>query len=42
MTFNTTPFKTIVVAGASRGIGLAVAEHVAPQCDRLISVSRTA
>jgi 3-oxoacyl-[acyl-carrier protein] reductase len=34
-------FKTIVVAGASRGIGLAVAEHLAPQTDRLLSVSRT-
>ncbi|MGL5795120.1 MAG: SDR family NAD(P)-dependent oxidoreductase [Waterburya sp.] len=34
-------FKTIVVAGASRGIGLAVAEHLAPQTQRLVSVSRT-
>lgn len=34
-------FKTIVVAGASRGIGLAVAEHLAPQARRLLSVSRT-
>ncbi|WAL62223.1 SDR family NAD(P)-dependent oxidoreductase [Thermocoleostomius sinensis] len=34
-------FKTILVAGASRGIGLAVAEHLAPQTDRLLSVSRT-
>jgi 3-oxoacyl-[acyl-carrier protein] reductase len=32
---------TILVAGASRGIGLAVAEHVVTQCDRLLSVSRT-
>jgi 3-oxoacyl-[acyl-carrier protein] reductase len=35
-------FKTLLVAGASRGIGLAVAEHLAPQCDRLLTVSRTA
>jgi 3-oxoacyl-[acyl-carrier protein] reductase len=34
-------FKTILVAGASRGIGLAVAEHLAPQADRLLAVSRT-
>lgn len=34
-------FKTILVAGASRGIGLAVAEHLALRCDRLLSVSRT-
>jgi 3-oxoacyl-[acyl-carrier protein] reductase len=34
-------FKTILVAGASRGIGLAVAEHLASQCDRMLSVSRT-
>jgi 3-oxoacyl-[acyl-carrier protein] reductase len=34
-------FKTILVAGASRGIGLAVAEHLQPQCDRLLAVSRT-
>lgn len=34
-------FKTILVAGASRGIGLAVAEHFLSQCDRLIAVSRT-
>lgn len=33
--------KTVVVAGASRGIGLAVAEHLVGQCDRLLSVSRT-
>ena len=33
--------KTIVVAGASRGIGLAVAEHFVTQCDRLLAVSRT-
>ncbi|AIE74543.1 MULTISPECIES: SDR family oxidoreductase [unclassified Synechocystis] len=35
-------FKTILVAGASRGIGLAVAEHFINQCDRLLAVSRTA
>jgi 3-oxoacyl-[acyl-carrier protein] reductase len=34
-------FKTILVAGASRGIGLAVAEHIIDQCDRLLAVSRT-
>lgn len=33
--------KTIVVAGASRGIGLAVAEHLQSRCDRLLSISRT-
>jgi NAD(P)-dependent dehydrogenase (short-subunit alcohol dehydrogenase family) len=35
-------FKTILVAGASRGIGLAVAEHLVSQSDRLLAVSRTA
>jgi 3-oxoacyl-[acyl-carrier protein] reductase len=34
-------FKTILVAGASRGIGLAVAEHLAPQADRLLAASRS-
>jgi 3-oxoacyl-[acyl-carrier protein] reductase len=34
-------FKTILVAGASRGIGLAVAEHLQTRCDRLLTVSRT-
>lgn len=34
-------FRTILVAGASRGIGLAVAEHLTDQCDRLLAVSRT-
>jgi 3-oxoacyl-[acyl-carrier protein] reductase len=33
--------KTVVVAGASRGIGLAVAGHFLPKSDRLITVSRT-
>lgn len=35
-------FKTILVAGASRGIGLAVAEHWVSQCDLLLAVSRSA
>lgn len=35
-------FETVLVAGASRGIGLAVAEHLASQCERLLAVSRTA
>ncbi|MEL6224882.1 MAG: SDR family NAD(P)-dependent oxidoreductase [Cyanobacteria bacterium J06627_8] len=35
------PFKTIVVAGASRGIGLAVAENLVPHAERLVAVSRT-
>jgi len=34
-------FKTILVAGASRSIGLAVAEHFIADCDRLLAVSRT-
>jgi 3-oxoacyl-[acyl-carrier protein] reductase len=34
-------FKTILVAGASRGIGLAVAEHFVSRCDRLLAISRT-
>lgn len=42
-------FETVLVAGASRGIGLAVAEHLQARCDgrrppfghRLLSVSRT-
>lgn len=36
-----TSFNTIVVAGASRGIGLAVAEHLTPKSQRLLAVSRT-
>lgn len=35
-------FKTILVAGASRGIGLAVAEHLVSKTERLLAVSRTA
>jgi NAD(P)-dependent dehydrogenase (short-subunit alcohol dehydrogenase family) len=35
-------FKTIVVAGASRGIGLAVAEHLVSKSNRLLAISRTA
>lgn len=34
-------FNTLVVAGASRGIGLAVASHLAPKSQRLLAVSRT-
>ncbi|BCL36415.1 SDR family NAD(P)-dependent oxidoreductase [Nostoc sp. MS1] len=34
-------FNTLVVAGASRGIGLAVASHFAPKSHRLLAVSRT-
>jgi NAD(P)-dependent dehydrogenase (short-subunit alcohol dehydrogenase family) len=30
--------KTVLVAGASRGIGLAVAEHFVGQCDRHLVV----
>lgn len=34
-------FNTVLVAGASRGIGLAVASHLVPRCSRLVTVSRT-
>lgn len=34
-------FNTILVAGASRGIGLAVAEDLAPKAHRLLAVSRS-
>ncbi|GEA28130.1 sepiapterin reductase [Microcystis aeruginosa NIES-4325] len=34
-------FNTVLVAGASRGIGLAVATHLAPKSHRLVAVSRT-
>lgn len=34
-------FETILVAGASRGIGLAVAEHLVARSDRLLAVART-
>ncbi|WP_373541283.1 SDR family NAD(P)-dependent oxidoreductase [Chamaesiphon sp.] len=34
-------FETVIVAGASRGIGLAVAEHLVSQTDRLLAVART-
>ena len=35
-------FKTVLVAGASRGVGLAVAEHLVDHTERLVAVSRTA
>jgi 3-oxoacyl-[acyl-carrier protein] reductase len=34
-------FKTVLVAGASRGIGLAVATHLEFRAERLLAVSRT-
>jgi 3-oxoacyl-[acyl-carrier protein] reductase len=34
-------FETILVAGASRGIGLAVAEYLVARSDRLLVVART-
>jgi 3-oxoacyl-[acyl-carrier protein] reductase len=34
-------FQTVLVAGASRGIGLAVSDHLASQTSRLLAVSRT-
>ncbi len=33
--------RTALVAGASRGIGAAVAGHLEPRLDQLLSVSRT-
>ena len=33
-------FKTILVAGVSRGIDLAVAKHLLSQSERLLTVSR--
>ncbi len=34
-------FHQVVIVGASRGVGAAVAEHMIPQTSRLIAVSRT-
>lgn len=34
-------FQKVVVVGASRGVGAAVAEHIMPRTTELISVSRT-
>ncbi|MCJ8280070.1 MAG: hypothetical protein MJK14_09190 [Rivularia sp. ALOHA_DT_140] len=34
-------FDNLIVVGASRGIGAAVAEHLISRTNRLISVSRT-
>lgn len=34
-------FHKVIVVGASRGIGAAVAEHMTPQTKELIAVSRT-
>jgi NAD(P)-dependent dehydrogenase (short-subunit alcohol dehydrogenase family) len=39
---NTSMFNTVLVAGASRGIGLAVSEYLEPKVNRLLAVSRTA
>ena len=35
-------FERVVIVGASRGVGAAVAKHMMPKTDKLISVSRTA
>ncbi len=35
-------FNNLIVVGASRGIGAAVAEHLVSRTNRLISVSRSA
>ena len=35
-------FDRVLVVGASRGIGAAVAKHIMPKTNKLISVSRTA
>lgn len=34
-------FQKVVIVGASRGVGAAVAEHIMPQTTELVSVSRT-
>ena len=34
-------YQRVLIAGASRGIGAAVAQHLLPQTDELIAVSRT-
>ena len=34
-------FGTVVLAGASRGIGAAAARHLAPRCTRLVAVCRS-
>ena len=35
-------FNKIIVVGASRGVGAAVAKHILPRTKKLITVSRTA
>lgn len=37
----TSNFNKVVVVGASRGIGAAVAEHIMPRTRELITVSRS-